>query len=90
MPTERARELVRGGFDTHIHVEPDVIPRRVDDVTLAGLFAARGLAGFLLKSHYAPTAERALTQLAQRLRVSLDTAHAGPRTLEAWATKASA
>jgi len=38
----------------------------------------------------APTAERALTQLAQRLRVSLDTAHAGPRTLEAWATKASA
>ena len=59
MPTERARELVRGGFDTHIHVEPDVIPRRVDDVTLAGLFAARGLAGFLLKSHYAPTAERA-------------------------------
>ena len=59
IPTERARELVRGGFDTHIHVDPDVIPRRVDDVTLTGLFAARGLAGFLLKSHYAPTAERA-------------------------------
>jgi hypothetical protein len=38
----------------------------------------------------APTAERGLTQLAQRLRASLDTAHAGPRTLEAWATKASA
>ena len=59
IPTEHARELVRGGFDTHIHVDPDVIPRRVDDVTLSGLFAARGLAGFLLKSHYAPTAERA-------------------------------
>jgi hypothetical protein len=59
IPTERARELVRGGFDTHIHIDPDLIPRRVDDVTLAGIFAERGLAGFLLKSHYSPTAERA-------------------------------
>jgi hypothetical protein len=32
------------------------------------------------------TAERALTQLAHRLRESLDTAHAQPRTLEAFAT----
>jgi hypothetical protein len=59
IPTERARELVRGGFDTHIHIAPDVIPRRVDGVTLAGLFAERGLAGFLMKSHYTSTAERA-------------------------------
>ncbi len=59
VPSERARELVRGGFDTHVHVGPDLIPRRVDDVTLAGIFAERGLAGFLLKSHYNPTAERA-------------------------------
>jgi hypothetical protein len=59
VPTERARELVRGGFDTHIHVDPDVIERRVDDVTLTRLFADRGLAGFLLKSHYVSTAERA-------------------------------
>ena len=53
IPTERARELVRGAWDTHIHVDPDVIERRVDDVTLTGLFAERGLAGFVLKSHYA-------------------------------------
>ena len=33
----------------------------------------------------AATAERGLTQLAQRLRVSLDTAHAAPRTLEVFA-----
>jgi Family of unknown function (DUF6282) len=59
IPTEHARELVRGGFDTHVHIDPDVIPRRVDDVTLAGVFAERGLAGFLLKSHYGSTAERA-------------------------------
>jgi hypothetical protein len=38
----------------------------------------------------AATAERALTQLAQRLRTSLDTAHAQPRTLEAFASKVSA
>src|SRR5918998_3405477 len=59
VPSARARELVRGAWDTHVHVDPDVIPRRVDDVTLTRLFAERGLAGFLLKSHYAPTAERA-------------------------------
>ena len=34
------------------------------------------------------TAERALTQLAQRLRATLDTAQEGPRTLEAFATRA--
>jgi hypothetical protein len=34
------------------------------------------------------TAERALTQLAHRLRETLDTAHAAPRTLEAFATPA--
>jgi two-component system, LytTR family, sensor kinase len=38
----------------------------------------------------APTAERALTQLAHRLRTSLDTAQAAPRTLEAWPTRAPA
>ena len=35
------------------------------------------------------TAERALTQLAQRLRETLDTAHARPRTLEAFAAPSS-
>ncbi|SCK52451.1 DUF6282 family protein [Streptomyces sp. WMMB 322] len=58
-PSERARELVRGAYDVHIHVAPDVMSRRIDDVTLAGRFADVGLAGFVLKSHYAPTAERA-------------------------------
>lgn len=58
-PSERARELVRGAYDVHIHVAPDVMRRRIDDVTLAERFASVGLAGFVLKSHYAPTAERA-------------------------------
>jgi stage V sporulation protein SpoVS len=58
-PSERARTLVRGAYDLHVHVAPDVPPRRIDDVTLARRFAEAGLAGFALKSHYTSTAERA-------------------------------
>ncbi len=59
VPSARARELVAGGYDTHIHVAPDVMRRRIDDVSLARRFQEVGLAGFVLKSHYLPTAERA-------------------------------
>ncbi|HEX3834803.1 MAG TPA: DUF6282 family protein [Solirubrobacteraceae bacterium] len=55
----RARELLRGAYDTHIHVAPDVVPRIVDDVTLARRFLELGMDGFTLKSHYTSTAERA-------------------------------
>jgi hypothetical protein len=58
-PTDRARVLVQGAYDLHIHVAPDVPPRRIDDVALARRFAEVGLAGFALKSHYTSTAERA-------------------------------
>ena len=43
----------------HRAAQPDVPPRRVDDVTLARRFVELGLAGFALKSHYTSTAERA-------------------------------
>jgi hypothetical protein len=42
-----------------VHLAPDVLPRRIDDLTLAARFAEVGLAGFALKSHYTSTAERA-------------------------------
>jgi hypothetical protein len=58
-PSERARELVQGGFDLHVHISPDVVERRIDDVALARRFEEVGLAGFVLKSHYLSTAERA-------------------------------
>jgi hypothetical protein len=58
-PSDRARELLRGAFDTHIHVAPDVVERRIDDITLARRFAELGMDGFVLKSHYGSTAERA-------------------------------
>jgi hypothetical protein len=58
-PSDEARELVRGAFDLHVHIGPDVVERRIDDVALARRFEEVGLAGFVLKSHYTSTAERA-------------------------------
>lgn len=59
VPSEHARELVRGGYDMHVHIAPDVVERRIDDVSLAQRCRELGLAGFQLKSHYCSTAERA-------------------------------
>jgi hypothetical protein len=58
-PSNRAHQLVRGAFDIHVHIDPDIIPRRITDLELAKRFSEVGLEGFVLKSHYAPTAERA-------------------------------
>src|SRR3954465_9411420 len=59
IPSERARGLVRDGFDPHVHVAPDFAPRRISDLELAQRCLELGLAGFGLKSHYTATAERA-------------------------------
>jgi Family of unknown function (DUF6282) len=59
VPSERARELVRDGFDPHVHVAPDFAPRRITDLELAQRCLELGLAGFGLKSHYTATVERA-------------------------------
>jgi hypothetical protein len=69
-PSAHARELVRGAYDVHIHVAPDVMRRRIDDVSLAERFAAVGMAGFVLKSHYASTAERA--EVVRRARPEVE------------------
>ena len=60
-PTQRARELVRGGYDMHVHIAPDVVERKISDIGLARRCVELGLAGFQLKSHYTSTAERART-----------------------------
>jgi len=57
--TDAAWEAIQGAFDLQVHVAPDVIERRTDDIDLARDFLAHGLKGFVLKSHYVPTAERA-------------------------------
>src|ERR1700689_1741888 len=57
--TDAAWQAIEGAYDLQVHVAPDVIARRIDDLDLAREFLAHGLRGFVLKSHYFPTAERA-------------------------------
>jgi hypothetical protein len=59
VPSERARELLQGALDTHVHIGPDVVERSIDDISLAHRFLELGMAGFVMKSHYTSTAERA-------------------------------
>jgi hypothetical protein len=58
-PSARARELVRGAYDLHVHTGPDLLPRSATDLELAYRCRERGLAGFVIKSHYVPSAPRA-------------------------------
>ncbi|MSQ28399.1 MAG: cytosolic protein [Dehalococcoidia bacterium] len=51
--------LLQGAFDTHIHSSPDVLPRRFEDIGLVQRATAAGMAGFVLKSHYNCTVDRA-------------------------------
>jgi hypothetical protein len=57
--TDAAWQAIEGGYDLQVHVAPDVIGRRIDDLDLAKEFLSRKLKGFVLKSHYVPTYERA-------------------------------
>lgn len=59
VPSARAREVVAGAYDLHVHVAPDIIERRISDMELATRFREYSLSGFVLKSHYTMTAERA-------------------------------
>jgi uncharacterized protein DUF6282 len=56
---ETTHGLLRGAIDMHIHAAPDVLPRKFDDVVLAQRTIESGMAGFVLKSHYICTADRA-------------------------------
>ena len=60
-PSQAAWAAIRGAIDLHVHVGPDVIPRRVDDIDLAREFQRHKLGGFVIKSHYVPTAVQAAT-----------------------------
>lgn len=52
-------DWLRGAYDLHVHSAPDLMERSVDDLGLAREAVELGMAGIVLKSHYAPTAERA-------------------------------
>ena len=57
--SDRAWKALEGAYDIQIHVGPDVIARRIDDIDCAREFLAHGMKGFVLKSHYIQTGERA-------------------------------
>ena len=57
--TDAAWKCLQGAYDIQIHVGPDVIGRRIDDIDCAKEFLDHGLKGFVLKSHYIQTGERA-------------------------------
>jgi hypothetical protein len=50
---------LKGVLDLHVHTAPDLVPRCVDDLQMARRAQEAGMAGFVIKSHHAPTADRA-------------------------------
>ena len=57
--SDAAWQALEGAYDLQVHVGPDVIARRIDDIDCAREFLDRGMKGFVLKSHYIQTGERA-------------------------------
>ena len=57
--SDAAWKSLEGAYDVQVHVGPDVIARRIDDIDCAKEFLARSMKGFVLKSHYIQTGERA-------------------------------
>jgi hypothetical protein len=57
--SDAAWKALENAYDLQVHVGPDVIARRIDDIDCAKEFLQRGMKGFVLKSHYIQTGERA-------------------------------
>ena len=57
--------LLKDAYDLHVHSAPDVLPRKMDDIEMAQRIIASGMKGYVIKSHYFCTSERA--QLIRKL-----------------------
>jgi hypothetical protein len=57
--SKRARDVVKGGYDLHVHSGPDVMKRIGSDLEIAAAFEAHGLAGYVIKHHYVSSGGRA-------------------------------
>ena len=69
-PSDKARELVRGSYDLHVHSGPDVMQRIASDLEVASAFKKHGLGGYVIKSHYTHTGGRA--QLTREMVPGVD------------------
>ena len=52
-------DLLKGAIDIHIHSAPDLIPRALNDYSLARQAQHYGMGAILIKSHFESTASRA-------------------------------
>ena len=50
---------IEGAYDLHVHSAPDVLPRLMDDVDMIDRIRNSGMKGYIIKSHYFCTEERA-------------------------------
>jgi hypothetical protein len=50
----------QGAIDFHVHSEPDVFGRSMDDIDVAVLALRKGMRGLVLKNHVTMTADRAV------------------------------
>lgn len=58
-PATPAAGAAAGGIDVHVHANPDVFGRNMDDLDVARLAKAKGMRGIVLKNHVSETASRA-------------------------------
>lgn len=58
--SEKALELIKGGYDLHVHTSPSHVSRSLDDFELAQDADRFGMAGVMIKNHYEPTGARAI------------------------------
>lgn len=57
---QKAKELLVGAYDLHVHSWPDHDKRSVSDFLLLEEAETAGMAGVLIKNHYEPTTARAM------------------------------
>ncbi|MCI2160446.1 MAG: DUF6282 family protein [Oscillospiraceae bacterium] len=57
---DKASELMKGGYDLHIHTLPSVFPRSLDCFQLVKEASQAEMKGVVLKSHYESTVARAI------------------------------
>lgn len=59
MSREHAKELLRGGYELHVHTAPSHYNRRYDDFEYARELDRYGMAGSIIKTHFGSTTARA-------------------------------
>lgn len=69
-PSDKARDLVQGAYDLHVHSGPDVIKRIASDIEVTEAFKQHKLGGYVIKSHYTHTGGRA--QLIREMAPDVD------------------